>query len=37
MSNKIKELLKKKSKKKIVCLTAYSGNISRILDTVTLF
>ena len=32
MSNKIKELLKKKSKKKIVCLTAYSGNISRILD-----
>ena len=32
MSIKIKKLLKKKDKKKIVCLTAYSKNIAKILD-----
>ena len=32
MLKKIKKILKKKNKKKIVCLTAYSKNISNILD-----
>ena len=32
MSKKINKLLKKKDKKKIVCLTAYSKNIAKILD-----
>ena len=32
MSNKIKNLLKKKNKTKIVSLTAYSNNIAKILD-----
>jgi 3-methyl-2-oxobutanoate hydroxymethyltransferase len=32
MSIKINKLLKKKDKKKIVCLTAYSKNIAKILD-----
>ena len=32
MSKKIKKILFKKNKKKIVCLTAYSKNIAKILD-----
>ncbi len=32
MSIKIKKLLRKKDKRKIVCLTAYSKNIAKILD-----
>ena len=32
MSKKIKRILDKKNKKKIVSLTAYSKNISKILD-----
>ncbi len=32
MNKKITKILKKKSKTKIVCLTAYSKNISKILD-----
>ena len=32
MRNKIKKILEKKNKSKIVCLTAYSKNISAILD-----
>ena len=32
MRKKIKSFLNKKNKKKIVCLTSYSKNISRILD-----
>ena len=32
MNNKIKKIIKKKSKSKIVCLTAYSKNIAQILD-----
>ena len=32
MRNKIKKILEKKNKSKIVCLTAYSKNISKILD-----
>ena len=31
-SKKIIKLLKKKNKRKIVCLTAYSKNIAKILD-----
>ena len=32
MKNKIKKIIEKKNKSKIVCLTAYSKNISKILD-----
>ena len=32
MNSKIKQLLKKKNKTKIICLTSYSKNISEILD-----
>ena len=32
MNKKIKLILKKKNKTKIVCLTAYSKNIAKILD-----
>ena len=32
MIKKIKKILKKKDKSKIVCLTAYSKNIAKILD-----
>ncbi len=32
MSKKIEKIIKKKNKKKIVCLTAYSKNIAKILD-----
>ena len=32
MNNKIKKILKKKNKVKIVCLTAYSKSIAKILD-----
>ena len=32
MNNKIKKIIEKKSKSKIVCLTAYSKNIAQILD-----
>tara|TARA_Y100001958_G_scaffold46600_1_gene31082 strand:- start:261 stop:1040 length:780 start_codon:yes stop_codon:yes gene_type:complete len=32
MNKKIKKILEKKNKSKIVCLTAYSKNISKILD-----
>ena len=32
MNKKIKKILNKKNKTKIVCLTAYSKNISKILD-----
>ena len=32
MIKKINQIIKKKSFKKIVCLTAYSKNISKILD-----
>ena len=32
MKNKIKKILSKKNKSKIVCLTAYSKSISKILD-----
>ena len=32
MNKKIKKILKKKNKYKIVCLTAYSKNIAKILD-----
>ena len=35
MNSKIKQLLKKKSKTKIICLTSYSKNISEILDKFT--
>ena len=31
-SKKIKKIIKKKNKKKIICLTAYSKNIAEILD-----
>ena len=30
--NKIKKIINKKEKSKIVCLTAYSKNIAKILD-----
>ena len=33
MNNKITNLLKKKNKSKIVCLTAYSKNIASIIDS----
>ena len=32
MKKKIKKILLKKNKSKIVCLTAYSKNIAKILD-----
>ena len=32
MNNKIKKIIRKKNKSKIICLTAYSKNISSILD-----
>ena len=32
MLKKIKKILSKKNRKKIVCLTAYSKNIAKILD-----
>ena len=32
MNSKIKKILNKKNKSKIVCLTAYSKNIAKILD-----
>ena len=32
MNKKIKQILNKKNKSKIVCLTAYSKNIAEILD-----
>ena len=32
MNKKIKKILNKKNKTKIVCLTAYSKSISKILD-----
>ncbi len=32
MNKKIKNILKKKNKKKLVCLTAYSGNTAKLLD-----
>ncbi len=32
MNKKIKKILKKKNKSKIVCLTAYSKSIAKILD-----
>ena len=32
MDKKIKKIIKKKNKQKIVCLTAYSKNIAKILD-----
>ena len=32
MNNKIKKIIKKKSKSKIICLTAYSKNIAEIID-----
>ena len=32
MSKKIEKIIKKKIKKKIVCLTAYSKNIAKVLD-----
>ena len=32
MNNKIRNIIKKKNKSKIVCLTAYSKNIAKILD-----
>ena len=32
MNKKIKKILAKKNKSKIVCLTAYSKNIAKILD-----
>ena len=32
MSIKLKKILEKKKKKKLVCLTAYSKNIAKILD-----
>ena len=32
MNNKIRNIIKKKNKSKIVCLTAYSKNIAEILD-----
>ena len=32
MNNKIKNILKKKNKSKIICLTAYSKNIAEIVD-----
>ena len=32
MNKKIKKILNKKNKSKIVCLTAYSKNIAKILD-----
>ena len=35
MMNKIKKILKKKNKKKIICLTAYSKNFAQILDNYT--
>jgi len=33
MINKIIKLIKKKNKKKLICLTAYSKNIAQIIDT----
>ena len=35
MNKKIKKILSKKSKSKIVCLTAYSKNIAEIIDNHT--
>ena len=32
MKNKLKNIIRKKNKSKIVCLTAYSKNIASILD-----
>ena len=32
MNSKIKKIIKKKSKSKIICLTAYSKNIAEIID-----
>ena len=32
MNKKIKKIISKKNKSKIVCLTAYSKNIAKILD-----
>ena len=32
MKNKIKNILKKKNNSKIVCLTAYSKNMAKIID-----
>ena len=32
MKSKLQRILKKKNKSKLVCLTAYSKNISKILD-----
>ena len=32
MNSKIKKLISKKNKSKLVCLTAYSKNIAKILD-----
>ena len=32
MNKKIQKILNKKNKSKIVCLTAYSKNIAKILD-----
>ena len=32
MKKKIKDIVKKKNKKKLVCLTAYSKNIAQVLD-----
>ena len=35
MNLKIKQILKKKNKNKIICLTSYSKNFSEILDKFT--
>ena len=35
MNAKIRQVLKKKNKTKIICLTSYSKNISEILDKYT--
>ena len=32
MKNKFLDILKKKNKSKIICLTAYSKNIAQIID-----